>query len=209
MNQQMHVLSVALAGLLSHWTIFIHGEHHLRAATISRTYLGLVLMLFVFNLGILRMPIRGALLATQFTSVIYALALFSSMVVYRLVFHQLRHFPGPVLAKISKLYHMWNIRNYDQYLFLDKLHGRYGDFVRTGPNEITIFSSVAIAGVLGPDSKCSKAAWYEMAWPEVSMATTRSKAEHDVRRRAWDMGFSMKGTLLEENLSCRPVRTVR
>lgn len=207
MVQQLHVLFAGSAGLLSHWSFFIHGEHHLPAAMIFRTYLGLLFILFALYFGISRVSIRDALLATLFASVSYALALFSSMIVYRLVFHQLRQFPGPILAKISKLYHMWNIRSYDQYLFLDKLHRRYGDFVRTGPNEITIFSPMAIAGVLGPDTKCSKSAWYDMMWPEVSMVTTRSKAEHDARRRAWDMGFSMKGTLMEDTQFVRQSRT--
>ena len=65
-----------------------------------------------------------------------------------------------------------------------------------GPNEITIFTPEGVAEIYGPDSKCSKAAWYDMMLPLVSMVTTRSKTIHDARRRVWDMGFSVKGERL-------------
>ena len=37
----------------------------------------------------------------------YLVTLYSSIIIYRIFFHPLRHFPGPFPAKISKLYNVW------------------------------------------------------------------------------------------------------
>jgi hypothetical protein len=63
----------------------------------------------------------------------------------------------------------------------------------TGPNEITIAAPEGPVALLGPNSKCTKAAWYDGGNPMVSMHSTRDRAAHDKRRRAWDKGFSIKG----------------
>ena len=83
--------------------------------------------------------------------------------------------------------------SFDQCLYLEKLRKEYGDFVRTGPNEVTIFTPNAINGVYGVKTLCTKASWWEMMWPEVSMITTRSKEGHSLGRKAWEKGFSLKG----------------
>ena len=150
----------------------------------------------------------------------YLGTLFFSTSVYRLLFHRLRHFPGPFLAKLTKLYHASQIRNSDQYLFMERLHRKYGDFVRTGkispsvfrgvfesdstrsflgPNEITIFTPEAINAIHSPHSECTKAAWYDNILPKQSVVTTRSKSAHDVRRRIWDQAFSIKALQQHED----------
>lgn len=57
-----------------------------------------------------------------------------STVVYRLLFHRLRHFPGPLGAKISRLYTVWLTQRSGlrYHLELERLHAEFGDFVRTG-----------------------------------------------------------------------------
>lgn len=52
---------------------------------------------------------------------------------YRLFFHRLKNFPGPVPAKLSRFYAMSLAAKNIQYnLEVEKLHQSYGDFVRTG-----------------------------------------------------------------------------
>ena len=51
---------------------------------------------------------------------------------YRLFFHRVKGIPGPLLARITKLYHVYYALDTKQYLWLDGLNRRYGDFVRTG-----------------------------------------------------------------------------
>ena len=188
-----------IAGVLTHLALFQHGEYHLRAPTIARVYLWLLLAILCIQLKFFDLHFQDAVVATLSISAFYGVSFFTSLTTYRLLFHRLRSFPGPILAKVTKFYHMWNVRDYDQYLFLHRLHCQYGDYVRTGPNEVTIFSPEAIPKVLGPASKSSKSPWWEMMWPQVSMATTRSKSNHDSRRRAWDMGFSSSGTARPRN----------
>ncbi|RFU29400.1 hypothetical protein B7463_g6939, partial [Scytalidium lignicola] len=72
------------------------------------------------------------------------------------------------------------------------LNEEYGDFVRTGPSEITIYLPEAIPVIYGPSSKCTKAPRYDVSWPTVSMHASRDKTLHDKRRRIWDRAFSTK-----------------
>ncbi|KAL9082807.1 MAG: hypothetical protein Q9165_008775 [Trypethelium subeluteriae] len=108
------------------------------------------------------------------------------MVTYRVAFHPARRFPGPFWARVTKLYHGSSVRRLDGCFFLERLRQQYGDFVRTGPNEITIFTPDAIPLIHGPLSNCVKDAWYDNLLPLESVLTTRSRVAHDARRHVWD-----------------------
>lgn len=60
----------------------------------------------------------------------------ASTVIYRLLFHRLREFPGPLGAKISRLHTVWVTQRSGlrYHLELERLHAEFGDFVRTGPS---------------------------------------------------------------------------
>lgn len=73
-----------------------------------------------------------ALAEASLISCCYVSSLFASMAVYRLFFHRLCGFPGPLLARTTKLWHAWKGRHSKNHLLLDELHHKYGDFVRTG-----------------------------------------------------------------------------
>lgn len=182
----------ATAGILSHACFFIRGEHHIHAPIIARIYavllVGLCLLEFCLDDG----NLPNAILSTTRTLVIYTISLLTSQSVYRLYFHRLRAFPGPLLARLTKFYHLVHVSNLNQYLFLEGLHQKYGDYVRTGPGEITIFNPEAISAVLGSGTRCSKSAWWDMMLPEVSMVTTRSKKLHAFRRRIWEGAFTVR-----------------
>ncbi|KAL9084474.1 MAG: hypothetical protein Q9165_008047 [Trypethelium subeluteriae] len=112
------------------------------------------------------------------------------MVAYRVAFHRTRGFPGPFWARVTKLYHGSSVRRPEGCFFLERLRQQYGDFVRTGPNEITIFSPDAVPLIHGPLSNCVKDAWYDNLLPLKSVLTTRSRVAHDARRCAWDEALS-------------------
>lgn len=59
-------------------------------------------------------------------------SLFFSIVIYRLLFHRIRKFPGPFWAKISKFYIAKHSADLKQHLHIKELHSKYGDWVRTG-----------------------------------------------------------------------------
>ena len=65
---------------------------------------------------------------------------------------------------------------------------------RVGPNELTIFTPEGLTAIIGPGSKCKKAAWYDGAGlPFATLHTTRDRVAHDKRRKTWDRGFGAKG----------------
>lgn len=185
--------ATAIAGVASHRLYFIEGEYHIRAPKVARFYFIAFALLLVLETRGFGKSLRDAFAASCSVAGVYASALFASMLVYRAFFHPLRNFPGPPLAKLSKFYHAYKVRNFQQCIWLHETHKKYGDFVRTGPSEVTCFTPEAIPHILGPQSKCRKSMWWEMMWPEVSMVTTRDPKMHDSRRRAWDRGFSISG----------------
>lgn len=76
---------------------------------------------------------------------------------------------------------------------MDRLRRDYGDFVRTGSNELTVFKPEAYTALHGSQSKCTKAAWYDVLKPNNSMHSTRVKSAHALQKKAWDVAFGAKG----------------
>ncbi|KZP25850.1 hypothetical protein FIBSPDRAFT_949968 [Athelia psychrophila] len=92
----------------------------------------------------------NTLLAIPLTFVVYWASIITYVSAYRLSpFHPLANYPGPVLAKLSKLTLAWKMYRGRQHLYYQELHKQYGDIVRVGPNELSINRADAIAPVLG------------------------------------------------------------
>lgn len=201
----------ATCGFLSHWIYFIHGEKDGKALRIIIAYLNCEVILsayLLYTIGISKTYWASAIAINLY----YFGALFSSIVTYRLAFHRLRHFPGPLGAKITKGYGLWMARNVKYIDELCNLHEAYGDIVRTGmflnfngrmgterfptgPNEISIRRVSALVAVNGPGNKCGKGSTYEPLHEhgQYALAVTRDKAHHKHRRQVWDRAFSTKG----------------
>ena len=182
----------AALGVLSHLCLFIRGEWHMQAPTLLTFYS--ILSLFIF-LAEIRYGASDALSSLYETFLLvssYSAALFTSMVIYRKYFHRLRHFPGPWLAGATKFWHVYQCRDGRNHLLLERLRCQYGPIIRTGPEELTVIDPEVPNAVDGPGNDCSKAVWYDLLLPEIALNTTRSKRDHDVRRRIWDHGFSSK-----------------
>lgn len=78
-------------------------------------------------------PLVDAIQRVSLLNAGFYVALFCSIAAYRLFFHRLRRFPGPVGAKVSRFYAASIASKKIQYYKeVDKLHQKYGDFVRTG-----------------------------------------------------------------------------
>jgi hypothetical protein len=94
------------------------------------TGLGALLLAFVIALGY---GTLSAMAMTIYVAASFNIGVISSMVIYRLLFHRLRKFPGPFWAKISRFYAVYISKKRLQYfLDLQGLHRTYGDVVRTG-----------------------------------------------------------------------------
>ncbi|KAJ8119834.1 hypothetical protein ONZ43_g3300 [Nemania bipapillata] len=169
-------------GIISHLAIFIHGEWHLRVPALFEIYSLLVI----------------SILSTSYLVGSYATGLFSSIIIYRRYFHRLRHFPGPPLAAITKLWHVYKCMDSRNHLVLGELFKRYGPVIRTGPEELTIIDPAIPDVVGGLKSQFTRAPFYDIFLPDLTMGATRSVADHDARRRVWDRGFSPKALVVYE-----------
>lgn len=186
---------VALAGALSHWLYFIHGEHHRQATLYFGLSVSIPLAIILFETCVSAVPVstRQAFMNAFMLELIFLTSLFLSILIYRLYVHPLRHFPGPKTMALSKWGHVFRSRKLDNHHQMDRLRREYGDFVRTGPNELTIFKPEAYTALHGSQSKCTKAAWYDVLKPNDSMHSTRMKSAHGLQKKAWDLAFSAKG----------------
>ncbi|KAF7130969.1 hypothetical protein CNMCM5793_003904 [Aspergillus hiratsukae] len=167
---------LAIAGILSHVFYFRHGEHHV--------YSHIYLVLFVVSSIIVSIFFHYSYI------LVYLAGLYISLLVYRLLLHPLHSFPGPVLARISSL---WSISpKHKTHLTLQALHNQYGPIVRTGPSDLSIIHPSAVPAIYGPQSPCTKAAWYDLAYPARPLQNCRNLKEHNARRRTWSPAFSDK-----------------
>ena len=124
-------LAASILGLLAHQLLFIRGEWHLLAPTVFSTHV--VLALFLVGAEIqLNGNVSGNSVNALASVACYLIALFTSIAIYRACFHRLHHFPGPRLAAVSKLWHVWQCRDSRNHLVLESLRQEYGSFVRTG-----------------------------------------------------------------------------
>jgi len=118
--------------------IFRHGEYHLKVFMLLRLFLIGLLFLFLFLLVLQITRSEGAYrtknpaMITSFIAAIFSFPCTGSLVVYRTLFYRLNGVPGPLLARVTKLWHLGKILNTSNHLLLDELHKQYGDFVRTG-----------------------------------------------------------------------------
>lgn len=122
----------ALLGLLSHLLYFIRGEHHTKAIILVKLSVLVPCTIWVvaihsFQFGVL----QGGFLSCL-VSAAYLGAMWTSMIIYRSFFHRLHQFPGPPLAKTSKLVHFLSLGKLDNFRKLARWHQQYGNFVRIG-----------------------------------------------------------------------------
>lgn len=127
----MRTTLLVVISIMSHLLFFMHDEHHMQAPTILCAFFVIfsaLVSVFVRENG----DLWDAMRVSSFIAVTYSLSLVFSMILYRLLFHQLRQFPGPISARISKLWHATKLISKPNFLLLEELHCRYGEIVRTG-----------------------------------------------------------------------------
>lgn len=184
--------AAAVAGITVHHAIFKKGEWHMKAARTVKFCLSACAVMAL--LEAIYTAISGNLSIRGSVSVIstFTVSLLFSVFVYRVFFHRLRHFPGPFFASVTKLWHTLQCLGSKNHEVLVDLHKKYGDFVRTGPSEVTIFDPESLIKLDGPGNKATKSPWYDFPLPHAGVGTLREKPLHDKRRRIWTKGMSTK-----------------
>jgi hypothetical protein len=119
-----------------------------------RSLLGFATLLFFIPLVISLASRPGSLAALlntfSGTLSVYWAALAASVGAYRLSpFHPLARYPGPLIARVSRLWALRVVLNGKQHFVSHQLFERYGNVVRTGPNHLIIRDAAAIPTVLG------------------------------------------------------------
>ncbi|KAI0199420.1 cytochrome P450 [Astrocystis sublimbata] len=102
---------------------------------------------------------------------------------YRLLLHPLRHYPGPLPAKLSGLYvGVFSLRR-RLHLETYKAHLKYGPVVRLAPNRLVFNTARAFQDIYQND-RIIKSYVYSAAQPDQSnIFTTTEKSEHRPKRR--------------------------
>ncbi|KAL2799478.1 cytochrome P450 [Aspergillus keveii] len=189
-------LAAGVLGVATYTLYYHKGEHHLYPWRHVQAVLalGISTTLTLKHLDPTRYSssTTAAQTATALT-LTFLSTLFASVLIYRQFLNPLNKFPGYPLAKITGFDHVSRVaKNKDMFLKLYDSHKKWGKFVRIGPSDISVSDADVVRVALGPQTKCTKAQWYTLELPAASMHTTRSRAEHDRRRRVWSPAFSDK-----------------
>lgn len=101
--------------------------------------------------------------------------------------------PGPLLAKFSNLWYMYECRQGRRYLSVYHEHQKHGKLVRLRPNEVSIADPDAIPIVYGHGTGFLKADYYD-AFVSIQrgLFNTRDRAEHTRKRKTVSHTFSTK-----------------
>ncbi|KAJ3478916.1 hypothetical protein NLI96_g9421 [Meripilus lineatus] len=133
------------------------------------------------------------LLAPGITFATFYVSLISATVLYRLSpFHPLANYPGPLPCKLSMFWMTWVSKSGKRHIYLKKLHDKYGDIVRIGPNEVSIREASAINPLMGTTGLPKGPNWPGRALhPAFSpLIIIQSHDEHSRRRKPWNRAFS-------------------
>ena len=133
-----HVLTIIVAlcaGVLSHLCILkTNVEIETVMWKLLGSYMAILSALIWAHLSLTSWTLFEALGNTLLAAAYFNTGLTASILVYRLFFHPLRHFPGPLLAKASMLYVVWVVHKSGvrYHKVLDGWHKGYGDVIRVG-----------------------------------------------------------------------------
>jgi cytochrome P450 len=122
----------------------------------------------------------------------------SYFIVYRLVFHPLSTVPGPFLARITKLWLVWHVRQGKSHIFMPALHKHYGPIVRIAPDQVLVCSEDAIRLAYSAGTKFAKGSWYQVcAAPNtgdgLDLLTEMDMEKYRVQRRAIGPAYTLSG----------------
>ena len=115
------------------------------------------------------------------------------LAVYRVYFHPLAKYPGPLLAKLTDLYSTYHAWKGDRHLEFWRCHEKYGNIVRFGPNSLSFNTNTALKEIYGFKGNVRKADFYS-AFPATkdsfSTHSAIDRAAHARKRRVLSQAFS-------------------
>lgn len=117
----------------------------------------------------------------------------STLAIYRVYFHPLAKYPGPLLAKVTDLYQTYHALKGDRHLEFWRCHEKYGNIVRFGPNSLSFNTNTALKAIYSSKGNVRKGDFYS-AFPvkkdAVSTHSAIDKSVHGRKRRVLSHAFS-------------------
>ncbi|KAH9035153.1 high nitrogen upregulated cytochrome P450 monooxygenase 2 [Lactarius deliciosus] len=207
LRQSLDRMSLLDTGVIVLFTSFSSYQcfHHLE----PRSKLPLTVLLFVVP-ALLSVPISYHVpwpsAAVLLAFLAYGSAVTSFTLFYRLSpFHPLAKYPGPTIAKTSKLWAAYICDKGDLHRLYKSLHDRYGDVVRVGPNELSIRDSSLIHPILGQGGLPKGPRW-EGRKGSPALIAQRDPILHMHQRRPWNRAFSSAAVKEYEIIVAKRIR---
>ncbi|KEF62897.1 uncharacterized protein A1O9_00871 [Exophiala aquamarina CBS 119918] len=122
--------------------------------------------------------------------------------IQRLLFHRLRHIPGPFFAKLSSNYLSWATFKARRAYKLLELHEQYGPIVRVGPNEVSISNWRAYRDIYSDRTVTKDPSFYE-ALRFLGLGNVFAEINpsvHSSRRKVMSSVFSHSQLIKNEDL---------
>ena len=147
-------------------------------------------MLFPFQMALLNVlpDIRVVLILLAVVSVILLVAKY----VYRLWFHPLASYPGPLLARASSLWSASAARKLRKAQAIQEAHERYGPVVRIAPTELSFSDPEVLKAVYGHGRGLPKTDFYSGGkfTSTDNIFSMRNRSQHSGRRAIMASVFS-------------------
>ncbi|KAF5723731.1 benzoate 4-monooxygenase [Fusarium mundagurra] len=118
-------------------------------------------------------------------------------IIYNFFFHPLSKYPGPPLARISRL---WSrIGNFQgrKSERIHEAHVKYGSVVRVGPNELSFSTPTAVQAIYTSNDFTKEESFYraKRIFHENHLLSFRDAEAHKTRRKNFSRGFSQSSML--------------
>lgn len=135
----------AFSGITAHLLLYRHGEWDVNAPKLVVIYIILFLAAVALERAANNSGLRLATEPCAAKAVGYhLLGLYGSMAFYRVFMHRLSRFPGPFLARLSNFYvTALSARKLHLYEETEKLHQKFGDYVRLGKDIVCFTLSLS------------------------------------------------------------------
>jgi hypothetical protein len=141
------------------------------------------------------------MLSTSLLAVSTVITFLSYTILHRIFFHALSPIPGPPLARITKLWLVWHVRQGKSHTLMPGLHARYGPIVRIAPDQVLVCSEDAIRQAYSSGTKFTKGDWYHVCEAprkgtideRLDLLTETDMEKYKMQRRAIGPAYSVAG----------------
>ncbi|KAF2861829.1 cytochrome P450 [Piedraia hortae CBS 480.64] len=115
-------------------------------------------------------------------------------ILYQNTWHPLASVPGPFLARLTRLWLVKHSWDGDMHTTMIELHKKYGNLVRTGPNEVSVCELAAVKQIYGAGTRFRKSNWYSVfqGHRKFDIFAERDEQIHAAQRRLVSRAYSVE-----------------